>query len=103
MSQLIELLRLADSILEAGDPEEQLSKLESYIAAFELFMEHVDSSDPARLVELEEKHSKILTLAESLRDEVNLDIREHYKRGKGIMAYAGSQSKSTSGIKPKKG
>lgn len=103
MAQLIDLLRLADSVLSTSDSDERLKYLEAYTQAFDLWFEHSGSEDPARLAELEERHVRILELAEGLRDSTNSELRAHHRRGKGILAYADVLPKSISRSKPRQG
>lgn len=103
MAQLIDLLRLADSVLDTADIDERLNYLEAYTEAFDLWFQHSGGEDPTRLAELEERHVRILELAESLRDSTNTELRAHHKRGKGILAYADTLPKSVSRSKPRQG
>ncbi|NMC63805.1 MAG: hypothetical protein GYA55_11635 [SAR324 cluster bacterium] len=105
--EIKQLLQFASDVInDNANSSTLLERIQIYFDAFEKFrpfLENMKLDSRADLVELLEKHNKVLRITMDLREDTSRAIRELKKRGKGIMAYTDIYPKKISLGSQKKG
>lgn len=105
--EIKQLLQFANDVLnDDANSSTLLERIQVYFDAFEEFrpsLENMKLDSRTDLVQLLEKHNKVLRVTMELREDTSRAIRELKKRGKGIMAYTDVYPKKISLGSQKKG
>lgn len=111
--ELAELLTLAELALKdrPSSPDERLSLIEAYSKGFDVWLEEqggeaslIQSNIPKdMLVELAQKHTAVLSLAETLKSQNVADLKSLETRGRAILAYVDNLPGRVSRFKETKG
>ena len=102
-----DLIEFADEILTSDAHLPAIvDKIEEYFDALEDLLPSLEKNPKtvkAEVAKLLEKHTAILGLTGSLRNDASKELRELKRRGKGILAYRNIFPKRVSLVKNKKG
>lgn len=111
MSDTEKLIALAEEILSSElSQDQQVSLIQAYAEAFDSwFASRKDGNDKSliqserdRVEKLHELHSSVIEKALAFQAQTSDTLRKLRKRGKGILAYAGSAPKRSSTAPRKK-
>lgn len=105
-SEITRLIRLADEVLAEGiAPDDLIERMEAYSQALEAWLGSGQdlSGREGAYPQLNEKHTLVLSRAESLRDLTSQELKDLKTRGRGIMAYIDTLPKRLSAFRMRKG